>query len=536
MALPSATKVGQRIASWMATGLTAAAVALAAAPPAPMMPNPGPQMAFVTCAVPEILYGGAVGGGKSHGIILKACRRLKHPGFRGIIFRRHVSDLADLIDKARRILTRLGCRERFGGRIWIHPKGGILRLAHLQHEKDARRYDGIEFCFIAFDELTHFTLEQYDHLLTRLRTPHPDLPCQVVASCNPGGVGHAWVHARFIAPSAPLVPYTDPATGVQRVFIPARLSDTPQLAHGTYAQRLRGIADAAKRAALLEGDWDAFAGTVFRLTEWGNAISLADARRIWGSAQPPRHWPRYRAMDWGTAKPYAVLWTAADESGRLWVYRELYGIHRDEAGAIKPNKGAGHEMSHVARLIVADEREAGERGEHGDGPFQGQGLTGPDLFARSSVSYGSVAAPSETFEAGGVYAEPWPAYSGSRRAKKMLADEMLAFEVDADTGAPRARLLAEEAMRADEADAPEAWKKAGAWLAQLVVVREACPHLCRTLPTLVPSQRDPEDIDSEGEDHAYDAMTAIILYRTGKAWDPSTLPERRPRKGGWRTA
>lgn len=535
MPLPSAHQVGKALSNCITAGLTAAAVALAAAPPAPMMPNPGPQMAFVACHVPEILYGGAVGGGKSHGIILKATRRLKHPGFRGIIFRRHVSDLADLIDKARRILTRLGCRERFGGRIWIHPKGGILRLAHLQHEKDARRYDGIEFCFIAFDELTHFTLEQYDHLLTRLRTPHADLPCQVVASCNPGGVGHAWVHARFIAPSAPLVPYTDPATGVQRVFIPARLSDTPQLAHGTYAKRLRGIADPAKRRALLEGDWDAFAGSVFRLTEWGNCLSLADARRVWGGPQPPTHWPRYRAMDWGTAKPYAVLWCAADEAGRLWVYRELYGVQYDGAGTLRPNKGAGHEMSHVARLIVADEAEAGERGPLGDESFQGQGLTGPDLFAPPGGTFGTVAAPAEAFERGGVYADKWPAYAGSRRAKKMLAHELLAFEVDADTGAPRARALAEEAVRAEGEEAPAAWKKAGDWLAKLVVVRDACPHLCRTLPTLVPDRRDPEDVDSDGEDHAYDAMCAVLLHRTGQAGDPDAAPYT-PKRRDWRAA
>ena len=42
---------------------------------------------------------------------------------------------------------------------------------------------------------------------------------------------------------------------------------------------------------------------------------------------------------------------------------------------------------------------------------------------------------------------------------------------------------------------------------------EGCKHLIRTIPALVYSQSNVEDIDTDGEDHAYDALRYAFMER-----------------------
>ena len=39
----------------------------------------------------------------------------------------------------------------------------------------------------------------------------------------------------------------------------------------------------------------------------------------------PKHWKIYRGYDFGYSKPFSVGWYAADEEGRLYRIKELYG-------------------------------------------------------------------------------------------------------------------------------------------------------------------------------------------------------------------
>ena len=38
----------------------------------------------------------------------------------------------------------------------------------------------------------------------------------------------------------------------------------------------------------------------------------------------PAEWRRFAGIDYGFAAPWAVLWAALDNDGRLWAYREFY--------------------------------------------------------------------------------------------------------------------------------------------------------------------------------------------------------------------
>ena len=82
----------------------------------------------------------------------------------------------------------------------------------------------------------------------------------------------------------------------------------------------------AEKQALLYGSWDSFSGQVF--TEWRNDPKHYEDQRWTHVIAPfaiPKHWKIYRGYDFGYSKPFSVGWYAADEEGRLYRIKELYG-------------------------------------------------------------------------------------------------------------------------------------------------------------------------------------------------------------------
>lgn len=45
--------------------------------------------------------------------------------------------------------------------VWKFPSGAKIYFGSLHHAKDKIKYQGKEFDFIGFDELTHFTWDEY---------------------------------------------------------------------------------------------------------------------------------------------------------------------------------------------------------------------------------------------------------------------------------------------------------------------------------------------------------------------------------------
>ncbi len=72
----------------------------------------------------------------------------------------------------------------------------------------------------------------------------------------------------------------------------------------------------AAEAARAEGRFVSLQGLVFK--EWSRELHLVERFDI------PEDWPRYRAIDFGTRNPTAVLWGAVDPDGVLYIYREHY--------------------------------------------------------------------------------------------------------------------------------------------------------------------------------------------------------------------
>ena len=439
--------------------------------------RPQPRQAeFMRRPEPEALYGGAAGGGKSDALVIEALRQVHIPHYRGLILRKTYPQLSDLVDKSMAYYKRAFPTAQYNAtsHVWVFPSGAKIYFGSMQYTKDRTNYQGKAFDFIGFDELTHFEWEEYSYMMSRNRPTGPGTRVYLRATTNPGGVGHGWVKARFITPAPPGTPIveqfpvrmpdgTEKVLERARVFIPSSVFDNPALLENDpdYLASLASLPEAEKQA-LLYGSWDSFSGQVF--TEWRNDPGHYQDQRWTHVIVPfaiPRHWKIYRGYDFGFSKPFSVGWYAADEEGRLYRIKELYGCTG------RPNEGLRIDPVEQARRI----REV----EQNDPMLKGRtilGVADPAIFDESRGE--SIAAMMER----GPYFLHWVPGDHTRLAGKMQFHYRLAFDGE---GRP------------------------------MFQVFSTCRHFIRTLPNLVYDESNVEDIDTRQEDHIYDECRYVLM-------------------------
>lgn len=435
------------------------------------------QAAFQARPEYEALYGGAAGGGKSDALLAEALRQVHIPHYRAIILRKTFPQLSELIDRSRELYGPSHPRAKYNAtaHCWTFSSGAKIYFGSLQHTRDRTNYQGKRYDFVAFDELTHFTWEEYSYLMSRNRPGGPGTRVYIRSTTNPGGVGHGWVKERFITPAPPMTPILDEyevrtPDGVQtlrrsRIFVPATVFDNERLLENDpmYLANLAMLPEAEKQA-LLYGSWDSFDGQVF--TEWKNDPAHYEDRRWTHVIAPfrvPQSWTRYRGFDFGYSRPFSVGWYAVDYDGRVYRIGEYYGT----SGA--PNVGAKMDPVEIAAEIRRIEAE--------DENLKGcaiYGVADPAIFDESrgeSIAAMMEKAPNFVYFTKG---------DNTRLAGKMQLHYRLAF---------------------DEGGSP------------MFQVFETCKHFIRTLPNLVYDDKRVEDIDTDGEDHAYDECRYVLMER-----------------------
>lgn len=422
----------------------------------------------------ECLYGGAAGGGKSDALIAEALRQVEIPHYKGLILRKTFPQLSELIDKSLSLYPKAypGAKYNSTAHTWTFPSGAKIIFGSLNHTQDKINYQGKAYDFIGFDELTHFTLEEYMYLYSRNRPNGPGTRVYIRATTNPGGIGHGWVKERFITPAPPMttiqteveVARPDGSRALMkrsRVFVPATVFDNKKLLENdpNYLANLAMMPEAEKNA-LLYGSWDSFDGQVF--TEWKNDPAHYDDQRFTHVIRPfsiPKDWKIYRGFDFGYAKPFSVGWYAVDHEGRIYRIKEFYGC----TGT--PNVGVRYEPAKIAGEI--------KQAEQDDPMLRGRkiiGIADPSIFDESRGE--SVA---RMMERQGVYWEPG---DNTRIAGKMQYHYRLAFDKE---GIP------------------------------MFYTFSTCKHFIRTIPVLVYDQRHVEDVDSSQEDHIYDECRYVFM-------------------------
>lgn len=174
--------------------------------------NVKPQVGFqekaIDCPADIAILGGSAGCGKTFCLLYEPLKYVVDPtpNFKGIVFRRQaiqIKTTGGLWDQAKSLYRKLDSKYRpeyFGGNQYFKftfPTGFDLQLSHLNKEDDVYGYQGAEIPYIAFDELTHFTEEQFFYMLSRNRSGDCLVEPYVRASTNPQGEG--WVK-RLISP------------------------------------------------------------------------------------------------------------------------------------------------------------------------------------------------------------------------------------------------------------------------------------------------------------------------------------------------
>lgn len=445
-------------------------------------PHPGPQTSAYTCFAREMLYGGARGGGKTALAVGKfhpLAAKFGHEAV-GVVFRRSFPELEQVKREGIKQYVRTGWAKWVGGdqKMFKFHNGAELRLRYLSSFDDCENYQGHEYCYICFDEAGNFTDHRmFEELRATLRSPGvPDKFWQILYTANPGGRQHHWLRKYFAVGRYPDGgQWLRDKFGRTRIFYPARVTDNPSVAGTDYENELKAIRDPAKRAAWLEGSWDVVVGAFFADC-WIPKKHIITADR-----SPPRHWPKFRAMDWGSAKPFCVLWyvvTSDDEEwcGRWWprgavvFFREWYGCARGEFDV-----GIRLTAEEVGAGIVERETRWGLRGLVQPGPGDTAMWTrdgGPSIYDR-------------IFEGGQEQIHFTKAYKDRITGWEEIRTRLVGIpgELD-DEGNPGERI-------------------------PMLYFDRRCENSIRTLPILERSDRNMEDVDTEQEDHAADVIRYV---------------------------
>ncbi len=436
------------------------------------------QIEFMQRPEYEAFYGGAAGGGKSDSLLMEALRQVNIPHYKGLIIRKTYPELSELIDKSLRFYGAAFPKAKYNGseHVWKFPSGAKIYFGSLHHAKDKIKYQGKEFDFIGFDELTHFTWDEYSYLFSRNRPSGKGTRVYMRATGNPGGIGHGWVKSRFITAAPPKTTIWEsysveaPDGGEikmkrDRIFIPSTVFDNPALLQNNpeYLASLAMMSEAEKKA-LLYGDWDCFSGQVF--SEWRDDPAGYETRRWSHVIKPfliPEHWKIVRGFDFGFSRPFSVGWYAVDEKGVLYRIAEYYGC----TGV--PNEGIRINPKEIA---------AGIREIETTHPLlKGKSITGvadPSIFEKSRGE--SIAEQMEDFP----HFISWEKGDNTRLAGKMQFHYRLAFDEEGRS---------------------------------MFYCFDTCKHFLRTIPNLVYDEAKVEDIDTEGEDHIYDECRYIFMSR-----------------------
>jgi phage terminase large subunit len=310
------------------------------------MGEPTPkQRLFHEARTRYVAYGGAKGGGKSHGVRQKATYLcFAHKGIDILIIRRTLNELEKnhvrpLLAAYAKLPPRLRPRYNEQKKVFTFPWGSKITLGYCDNENDVWQYQGQEYPVVFIDEATRLTEFQFRRINECVRGPG-EFPKRTYLTCNPGGPGHFWVKRLFIDRQ-----YHTNEDPEDFTFIQARVYDNAPLfaADPLYKKALKSymeehdlkeaneaavhyarensdyvrtlkMGSEDEQRAYLDGDWNVFSGLYFG--EFDTRLHVC------GDFDIPAHWVRSVSFDYGLDM-LAALWFAADERGRCYCYREL---------------------------------------------------------------------------------------------------------------------------------------------------------------------------------------------------------------------
>lgn len=435
------------------------------------------QALFLTDTHKYIGFGGARGGGKSWAVRVKAVLLcLNYPGIKVMIIRRtypelqenHIIPLCEMLhchaeDKTQRVASYNDAKKHI-----TFPNGSRILFRYCDNEKDADRFQGTEVDVLFVDEATHQSEGKMDKLSACVRGVN-GFPKRIYYTCNPGGVGHAWVKRLFVDRQ-----YKPGENPDDYSFIRSLVRDNLALMQSDpeYVRKLEALPPKLRKA-WLDGDWDIYEGQFFE--EFADRPEHYIDRQWTHVIEPfeiPDGWRIYRSFDWGYAKPFSCAWWAVDYDGVVYRILELYGC------TDTPNEGVKWTPERVFAEIHRIETE--HRWLRGKTI---QGVADPAIWdAETGESIADVATRYRVYFDKGDHA---------RLPGWMQVHYRLYFD---DNGYP------------------------------MMYVFKNCKAFIRTMPLLQYDEHRVEDLDTDGEDHVADEVRYFLMTRPIKP-RKAPLPE-----------
>ncbi len=502
-------------------------------------PLKGSQALSLTCPANIIVFHGTRGPGKTDAQLMRF-RRNVGQGYgrywRGIIFDREYKNLDDLVSKSMRWFPEFKDGARFmsskADYRWVWPTGEELLFRAIKKDTDYWGYHGQEFPFIGWNELTKYPNDSlFESMMSCNRSSflpseHPqyigndpmphylnELPLEVFITTNPYGAGHNWVKKRFISCGKAgqivkkVVNVFNPRTQQREDVVKTQTHLFGSYRENTYLSphyvaELEGISDPNKRRAWLFGDWDIVAGGMFD-DVWDKNVHVIDPFDI------PSNWRIDRSYDHGESRPFSVGWWAESDGSDVklsdgkWmstVKGDLFRIDEWYGWTGKANQGLRLLSTVIAEGIVEREVQNGIHNRVVPGP------------ADNSI---------------------WDVENGN----SIAADMAKPVKLD------RKRYKGVQWLRSDKAKGSRkaGWKQIRNYLKDaLPVTREEdgkilslprekpgmfifnnCTMFIELFPVAPRDENDPDDIDTESEDHIcdevrYKALSTDIGARGGR--------------------
>jgi hypothetical protein len=448
------------------------------------------QVLFLSCPVTEVLFCGNRGGGKT---VVELMDFGQHCGvgygvaWRGVLLGKEFTRLRNCIDLSLEWFPRVFPNAVYNRseHHWTWPDGEKLFFAQMERPEDYHKYHGWGLSWIGWDELTNWAAPDcYQKMFSTLRSTRMDMPRKVRATCNPGGAGHNWVKHRFGLPIPPGKPasriITDDQSGVMRVAIRSDLAENRALmiADPEYISRLKASASSPHELkAWLEGSWDIVAGGMFD-DLWEPAIHVVPPVPF---DKIPASWRLDRSFDWGQEAPFSVGWWAQSSGEPLtWEGVKLGTVRGDlirlgewYGWTGQPNKGLRLVARDIAKGIVEREEKWGVRGRVRSGPADSMIWNADPRDPGQSIAGDMAKAPF------GVSWEQANKRPGSRKQGWAQIRQMLKFAKPGPSGAREYPGL---------------------------FISSACDQFLRCFPVTQRDSKDPDDVDTETEDHIADEV------------------------------
>ncbi len=453
------------------------------------------QELFLSSEVDEVLFGGARGGGKSAALIIDAALKVRkwhyegtdldmipvadkysidYPEYKAIIIRRTFDDIyMNFMPEAEKIYSKLGAVWREKKKAFIFPSGARIHLAYCDNVADVKKYIGGNFHYLGVEELNQFPESWIRDLGGSIRSTNPELKPYKRYTTNPGGVGHVWIKKRFIDRCPPVqgrtvrveehnleyvelfpnAPFED-EEGNSLQFIPSLVFDNPSLIDNDtrYVAYLNSL-DETKREMWLRGNWDVMGGLFFE--EFSKFHHVIDARKFSLDKDSGRI---YRMVDYGTSNPFACIFMHVDPQGYVTIFDEIY-----ETGLV-PSLQAQKMRTMTNKW----------------------GLTEDDIYA-------TIVDPSmkiKTHE-----------YMNTLHSSlDIYIDNGIEHIVLGNNDRVQGWSTFREFLRVPDEGRP------------YLVFTSNCINCIETIPNLVKSNKNPEDVNTEGDDHAADAIRYGLMY------------------------